>query len=62
MQITTKRIEVRSYGKGGSTSSGNWHVHYSKVATDYSGNAYVQELTKSFFTKSAMNQWLEANA
>lgn len=60
--IRTSKIKVTSFGKGGTTSSGNWHVHYEKVGTGYSGNPYVQELTESFFTKRAMEQWLATNA
>ena len=45
---------IISYGKGGTTSSGNWHIYYSVIRKTFSGSDYAAEVQESFFTKKSM--------
>lgn len=52
---------IENFGKGGSTSSGDWHVYYSITRYTFSGKPYKALLQKSFFTKRAMQAFIDEN-
>lgn len=56
------KIKITMYGRGGSTSSGDWHVFYKEVRTDFSGHNYTAELSKSFFRKADMLAFVQAHS
>ena len=52
-------IYIDSFGKGGNTSSGNWHIHYHEIKTDYKGRPYTAFSTFTKFRKRDMLQYIE---
>jgi len=49
---------IESIGKGGGTSSGSWHIHFTYTRKDSTGRAYMACGSSSHFTKKAMTDWL----
>jgi hypothetical protein len=49
---------IDSFGKGGSTSSGNWHINFHYIRTDYQGRPYTAHETTNNFRKRDMLEWL----
>lgn len=54
-------MTITRYGKGGTTSSGNWHVEYTEEKTSYNGYKYTATFTKSFFRKADMLAFVNQN-
>lgn len=50
---------ITDYGKGGSTSEGDWHVRFNQFKQDYKGRQYTSQGTRTFFRKRDMLRWLE---
>lgn len=52
--MNKQTVYVNSYGKGGNTSSGNWHIHCKAVKLDYKQRPYSASFTITAFTKKKM--------